>query len=219
MEYFCPTRARPVRDHDGLVWRSVARLIVSLFVKSKKHLGSIRTGDLIAHKGGVLQARVHIASSSDPFADGALCLSLLYDAQFRRLLEVEVRSDRITTQIIAYAGVAAMLLQLSQHPGLQRLILRVRLNAKRIHADVGVLTWTSLIFVVGELSRCYTRKQARQAAVAALCSVEIYVQTGEAVSCELFRRVYEILTSTMETTLIATHSLAVRTMTQQSATV
>ena len=189
MEYFLPTRARPVHDIEGRMWRSAARFVVSIFVKQKDVWHSTSIIDIAGLCTPVAHPRLDVVRD-DTHIDGTFAVGLLRHPTLLQQLNIET-VRKICPSVVAKAYVAVVLLQLTQHPSMQRLLLKERLRAKAAHLRDGTLSFSSIIYVVAELARRFNRRRARRLAVVAVCAIEHHIDAEDGPSspldCELFQ--------------------------------
>lgn len=186
MDDLIPTRVRPVRDIEGRVWRSVSRLVVSMFVTDRRAWHSVTTTDMAASLAGLSH---EWRAKDDEHIDGLLSMRMLSDRHLLQRLNVWVVGVHVPPCLIAKAYVAALLLQLTQHPRLQPLLIKQRKRARRAHLNSGVLSFATVIHVVAEISLKHIRLQARRLALVAICAIEDYADGGSnslMPTCELF---------------------------------
>ena len=181
MDALLPTRARPVRDPEGRVWWSVARLVVSLFVENKTEFKNLTTSALAQR----VEAR-DTTHSLEPHFDGSICWSVFGDAVLRARAGVVIKKANLSASLLFYAYVSALLLQTTQHPRMQRMLLKAHRRARREHSLGGVLTPASVIYLASVIARRWSRSTTRKQATVALYAIEHFVDTGEECECEMF---------------------------------
>ena len=179
MQFFSPQRARPVRDAEGLVWRSSAHLAASILFEDKlafQKLDTVFFGKRVLHG-------VRLCLESQEIA-GVLARIALSDSAARKLVGLRVVPFEhvVTRRFCKRALVAAGILQCTQHPRMHRFLLQtIRAYKSATGMDASILR------CIARVARCTERKRCRQMAIVALCSLEHTVNTGEQEGeCELF---------------------------------
>ena len=120
MEYLSPQRARPVRDADGLIWRSGAHLAASILFEDKKEFQSLDADTLIRRLLNGVKLHQHTPETAGAFARLVLSNSM---ARTHLGLKTAPFVGLVDDQFCQCALVAAGLLQLTQHPRLHRFLL------------------------------------------------------------------------------------------------
>ncbi len=172
MEYFSPQRARPVRDADGLIWRSGAHLAASILFEDKKEFQSLDADTLIRRLLNGVKLHQHTPETAGAFARLVLSNSM---ARAHLGLKTAPFVGLVDDQFCQCALVAAGLLQLTQHPRLHRVLLD---KIKKRKGDDSCVDM-SIARRIARIARHTDQKRCRQIAIVALCSLEDLVTTGE----------------------------------------
>lgn len=183
MEWFSPQRRRPVRDPDGVAWPSVMRLVGSLFFEDRIGWAAASTTFLSSH----LLDGAHVVDQDDVFVDGLLCRMAVSTAAMRARVPIESvkHHDVADSDFLRRALVAASVLQVTQHPRLQRLLLGV---GRRFGCSALTQSDASVLKTVASICGSASRGECRQLAIVGLCALRDELETGVRGDCELFLR-------------------------------
>ena len=182
---FSAHRARPVVDMWGVCWGSTARLVASLFFADKqgwKKTSTKRLRSVFLHGA---------RAGGDALPDGALCRFVVCHAHLRQKLNLRLAEHHAATGLLfeerAYA--AAGLLQMTQHPRLQRRVCRIARRSKSRESDALVLRCIARASVTFGWNECV------KIAKVALIVLEREVETQSSADCKLFRFLEEVRAS------------------------
>lgn len=183
MECFLPVRVRPVRDSDGRIWRSIAHLVTSLFVEDKANWFRMSSEQVVREASAILD----VQRWDREYRAGLVCMAVLKSRGLRDVLRVELTRKGPLGALVVKAHIAATLLQITQHPSLQPLLLKQRRAARKMHCASSACSFASVIFAVAEVCRTCEHVRARRLALDGLMVLQDHIDTDAPIECELFR--------------------------------